>query len=79
MMLGLKESRNFKGGFKTGLVGGLLHGFVTSFITKGKEPWSLKNDNTKAEGSVTGLAKDYTPIEYPKADGVLTFDILENL
>ena len=37
----------------------------------------LKHGKTDAEA--TGLAKDYTPIVYPKPDGVITFDRLSSV
>ena len=33
----------------------------------------------KTDAECTGLAKDYTPIDYPKPDGVITFDRLSSL
>ena len=72
----LKESRNFKGGFDKGLWFGLLHGKIIA-STKGKEPWTLKH---KVQDSDTTKPKaNFTPIEYPKKDGKLTFDLLTNL
>jgi electron-transferring-flavoprotein dehydrogenase len=38
---------------------------------------TLKHGKTDAES--TGLAADYSPIEYPKPDGVLSFDRLTNV
>jgi electron-transferring-flavoprotein dehydrogenase len=38
---------------------------------------TLKHGKTDAEA--TGLAKDYPPIEYPKPDGVLSFDKLSSV
>lgn len=72
----LRESRNFKGGFDYGLWGGLLHGKLIT-MTKGKEPWTLTHklrdcDKTKPK-------EQFKPIEYPKKDGKLTFDLLTNL
>ena len=76
IMKELKESRNFKGGFDKGLWFGLLHGrLITS--TKGKEPWTLKH--TVKDTDSTKPKANFTPIEYPKKDGVLTFDLLTNL
>ena len=72
----LKESRNYKGGFDHGLWYGLVHGRIIS-TTKGKEPWTLKH---KVKDSDATKPKDkFTPIEYPKKDGVITFDLLTNL
>jgi electron-transferring-flavoprotein dehydrogenase len=35
--------------------------------------------HTKTDAASTGLAKDYTPIVYPKPDGVLSFDKLSSV
>lgn len=72
----LYETRNFKGGFKYGLFTGLLHGFVIS-LTKGKEPWNL--NKFKKDSAAYLPAAKCKPIDYPKHDGVLTFDLLENV
>jgi len=71
------RTRNFKGGFNYTLWGGLAHGFVSSLL-KGKEPWNI-HYNHKNDAETTGTKDKYKPIEYPKKDGVLTFDLLENL
>ncbi|RHY02048.1 hypothetical protein DYB36_008733 [Aphanomyces astaci] len=49
----------------------------SAFILNGLEPWTLGND--KPDSAKTKPAKDFTPIDYPKPDGVLTFDLLSNL
>ena len=72
----LHQSRNFKGGFNYGLFPGMIHSFLTSFL-KGKEFWSIKP--TKKDSECTKPKSGYKPIEYPKHDGKLTFDLLENL
>jgi electron-transferring-flavoprotein dehydrogenase len=72
----MKESRNFKGGFDKGLWAGLLHGWLISH-TKGKEPWTLKH--RKRDCDTTEPKEEFKPIQYPKHDGVLTFDLLTNL
>lgn len=72
----MKKSRNFKSGFDRGLWFGLLHGRIIS-STKGKEPWTLVHKNKDSEK--TKPKELYKPIEYPKKDGKLTFDLLTNL
>jgi len=72
----LKIARNFKPSFKAGLFPGLAAGGA-SLLVRGKEPWTIKWD--KSDTEYTKPAEGYKPIEYPKPDGELTFDILENL
>ena len=72
----MKESRNFKGGFEHGLWFGLLHGRIIT-ATKGREPWTVKHKVKDSES--TKPKSNYQPIEYPKKDGKITFDILTNL
>ena len=72
----LYQSRNFKGGYNKNLFLGMIHTFFTSLI-RGKEFWSLKP--TKKDSECTKKKADFKPIEYPKHDGKLTFDLLENL
>ena len=57
----------------------MAHGFFTNLI-RGKEFWTFKS--TKKDADYYKKSKDCTDsekIEYPKHDGVLTFDLLENL
>ena len=62
-------------------------GLVASLLAGGADMWAntfgltvlgtLKHGKNDAES--TGLAKDYAPIDYPKPDGVLSFDRLTNV
>ncbi|MEO5615456.1 MAG: electron transfer flavoprotein-ubiquinone oxidoreductase [Cypionkella sp.] len=62
-------------------------GLVASLFLGGADMWAntfgftilgtLKHGKNDAES--TGLAKDYAPIDYPKPDGVLSFDRLTNV
>ncbi|MGV8950066.1 MAG: electron transfer flavoprotein-ubiquinone oxidoreductase [Cypionkella sp.] len=62
-------------------------GLIASLTLGGADMWAntfgltilgtLKHGKNDAES--TGLAKDYAPIEYPKPDGVLSFDRLTNV
>ena len=76
VMHDLKKWRNFKLGFKKSLWFGLIHGFLLNF-THGKEPWTLKTQ--KVDHEYTKPKDQYKPRDYPKKDGVLTFDLLTNL
>jgi len=46
-------------------------------ITKGKEPWTWRHH--KKDCDTTLPKAQAKKIEYPKHDGVLTFDLLTNL
>ena len=46
-------------------------------LGRGNEPWTIKHDHTDHE-SIEAKEK-YKPIEYPKPDGKLTFDILSSV
>lgn len=71
----LYKVRNIRPGFHLGMWFGLIHG---AFQTIGGWllPYTLKNH---ADFAQTGEAKDYKPIDYPKPDGVLTFDRLSSV
>ncbi|EAA11780.3 AGAP005894-PA [Anopheles gambiae str. PEST] len=74
----LYKVRNSRPSFHTGLglFGGVAYsGF--SILVGGREPWTLHHgspDHTRLKP-----AKDCKPIEYPKPDGKLTFDLLSSV
>jgi electron-transferring-flavoprotein dehydrogenase len=71
----LYKVRNIRPGFHFGLLFGLLHaGFQT--IGGWRLPYTLKNH---ADFMQLKRAKDMPPINYPKPDGVLTFDRLTSV
>jgi electron-transferring-flavoprotein dehydrogenase len=72
----LHTARNFKPWMAKGLVTGSLMFGIDQVLLRGKAPWTLHNtsDHTKLK-----LAADCTPIDYPKPDGVLTFDRLSSV
>lgn len=75
----LKSSRNVRPSFNTkfGWIGGMMYTGLFYVLGKGIEPWTLhhgKKDNEKLE------TKDkFSPIEYPKPDGKLTFDLMSSV
>lgn len=73
----LTEVRNFKPAWKASMPVGLAHGGVTLMATRGKEPWTFKW--SKKDCDATKEAAKSSPPDYPKPDGKITFDILENL
>jgi len=73
----LKKVRNIRPSFNYGFFGGLGYSAVDTYIFFGKAPWTLHHKHTDHEA--TKPAKDFKPIEYPKPDGVISFDLLTNL
>ena len=72
----LRKTRNFKAYMSKGLwMGSLLFG-IDQRLFGGKTPWTLHN--TADHGKLKPAA-ECTPIEYPKPDGVLTFDRLSSV
>ncbi len=71
----LKSVRNIRPGFHKGLWGGLINAAIET-LTGGKRGHTLNN---YADHAQMGKAKDYAPIEYPKPDGVITFDRLTSV
>jgi electron-transferring-flavoprotein dehydrogenase len=73
----LKVVRNSHASFHWGILPGLALTGLSSFVFRGKEPWTITNNKTDAQK--TELASKHSPIEYPKPDGKLSFDLLSNL
>jgi len=74
----LYKARNIKPAFaKWGMIGGVLYTGLDSLLLRGKAPWTLKHPHPDHEAT---KPKDKVfEIDYPKPDGVLTFDLLTNL
>ncbi|DAZ97963.1 TPA: LOW QUALITY PROTEIN: hypothetical protein N0F65_006388 [Lagenidium giganteum] len=73
----LKRVRNCHASFHYGMLPGVLYSGLSTFLLKGKEPWTIPN--TKPDSAKTRPAKDFKPIDYPRPDGVYSFDLLSNL
>ncbi len=72
----LHKARNFKPYMKKGLyMGSLLFG-IDQILFRGKAPWTLHNT---ADHTALKLAAECDKIDYPKPDGVLTFDRLSSV
>ncbi len=72
----LYKARNFKPLMKKGLwMGSLLFG-MDQILFRGKAPWTLHNT---ADHITLKPASECTPIEYPKPDGVVSFDRLSSV
>ncbi|CAK1542716.1 unnamed protein product [Leptosia nina] len=74
----LKQVRNCRPSFHTsmGLYGGLAYSAFSTLV-RGKEPWTLSHGG--ADHAKLKPAKECKPIEYPKPDGVITFDLLSSV
>jgi electron-transferring-flavoprotein dehydrogenase len=73
----LWKARNFRPSFKWGLIGGTLLSGFDQIVLGGRAPWTLKHGH--ADHETLSKASDAKPIDYPKPDGVLTFDRLTNV
>ena len=73
----LRSVRNYHPSFKAGLWPGVLYSGLSAFVLRGREPWTFKSHGSDA--AATRPAAEYAPIDYPRPDGVLSFDLLANL
>jgi electron-transferring-flavoprotein dehydrogenase len=74
----LKRERNLRPAFeKFGLYGFLVYSGLDTFVLRGRAPWTLHLAHKDNE--TLKPAKDMPKIEYPKPDGVLTFDRLSSV
>ncbi|XP_052674478.1 electron transfer flavoprotein-ubiquinone oxidoreductase, mitochondrial-like [Crassostrea angulata] len=75
----LHSVRNVRPSFNTslGTVGGVIYTGLFYWIMRGKEPWTLHHggpDNAKLKP-----AKECKVIDYPRPDGVVSFDLLTSV
>ena len=72
----LDKARNFKPWMSKGLVLGTLMVGIDQLVLRGKAPWTLHHtaDHTKLK-----KATECTPIDYPKPDGIISFDRLSSV
>ncbi len=73
----LYRARNFKPWMSKGLYKGTLMVGVDQIVFGGKAPWTLHHDH--ADHETLKKKSEVQPIQYPKPDGVLTFDRLTDL
>uniref|UniRef100_A0A665VJ33 Electron transfer flavoprotein-ubiquinone oxidoreductase n=1 Tax=Echeneis naucrates TaxID=173247 RepID=A0A665VJ33_ECHNA len=75
----LYSVRNIRPSFHNyfGLYGGMIYTGIFYWILRGKEPWTLKHCGLDA--NQLKPAKDCTPIDYPKPDGKISFDLLSSV
>ncbi|MDR2839580.1 MAG: electron transfer flavoprotein-ubiquinone oxidoreductase [Azonexus sp.] len=73
----LKAARNFKPWMAKGLKFGSLMFGIDQTVFRGKAPWTLHRDTP--DYAELEPAADCPPIDYPKPDGVITFDRLSSV
>lgn len=52
---------------------------LAAHVLKGREPWSFRNGRKDADATLPASDPACKPIDYPKPDGILSFDLLNNL
>ncbi|CAF3443279.1 unnamed protein product [Rotaria socialis] len=75
----LYNVRNFRPSFATplGIFGGIIYTALYFFPFRGREPFTLRN--RKSDHATLKKAKDCTPIQYPKPDNKISFDLLSSV
>ena len=73
----LHKARNFKPWMSKGLYLGTLMFGLDQVVLRGRAPWTLKHAH--ADHETLKPKNEAQPIQYPKPDGVLTFDRLTDL
>lgn len=73
----LHEVRNVRPSFKWGMWPAFAYTGLEQYLFKGRTPWTISHHGTD-HGSLKKAA-DCKPIDYPKPDGVLTFDRLSSV
>ena len=73
----LHRARNFKPWMSKGLYLGTLMVGIDQVLLKGKAPWTLRHNH--ADHECLRPKTEFQPIQYPKPDGVLTFDRLSSV
>ncbi|MDX1513616.1 MAG: electron transfer flavoprotein-ubiquinone oxidoreductase, partial [Gammaproteobacteria bacterium] len=73
----LYRARNIRPGFRWGLWGGIAHAGIDTYLLRGRAPWTLRHAHPD-HGSLK-KASESRRIEYPKPDGVISFDKLSSV
>jgi len=73
----LNRVRNIRPAFRWGLWGGIAYGALDTWLFRGRAPWTLRHHG--ADHTRLRRAAGMPVIEYPKPDGVLTFDRLSSV
>lgn len=80
IMAELKAVRNIRPAFNTslGLYGGVAYTGLIHYLFRGKEPWTLKH-HTGGDHAQLKPAAECKPIDYPKPDNKISFDLLSSV
>ena len=75
----LHAARNLRPGFSHlgGLWGGLAYAALDTYILRSNAPWTLHH--RKPDNEALRPARECSPIDYPRPDGELTFDLPTSL
>ncbi len=73
----LHKARNFKPWMSKGLYTGTLMVGIDQVLFRGRAPWTLHHNH--ADHETLKRKTECTPIDYPKPDGVITFDRMSSV
>lgn len=73
----LRGVRNYKHSFHFGRLVGMAYSGLSAYVLRGNEPWTFHSE--RKDSDATQSAYNFEPIDYPKPDGKLSFDLLSNL
>ena len=73
----LHSVRNIRPSFKWGFWKAIVYSAIDTYLFRGKAPWTIKHDGS--DHNSLSEKKNFSPINYPKPDGIISFDKLTNL
>ncbi len=72
----LYKARNIRPSFHKGFWAGIAYSALDTYLFQGKAPWTFK---IHSDHDQLGKAKDFPKIDYPKPDGLVSFDKLSSV
>jgi electron-transferring-flavoprotein dehydrogenase len=72
----LKRARNIRPSFRWGLWGGLAYSALDTYVLRGRAPWTFHH---RPDHEALGDAAKFRPMDYPKPDGEITFDMMSSV
>ena len=73
----LYKVRNIRPSFKWGFWAGFFYSAIDTVLLRGRAPWTLKHH--APDHTCLKKASEAPKIDYPKPDGVISFDRLTNV